>query len=662
MPDRIWPILGRVIRECEDLDELPQPVNTTSLAIRALVEMLASAVSDLADIKPKDALPLPRLTRHPFLHQRFLSNGWCPRQVQMTMGRYSSSGIYYLSSLPRLPTFGGVLHGECDESRCTSASVDPKSYQPRHARACIPNVEACGMVGVQSSAVAACIQRGHIPLIRFQKGLNGVLEPELIESRGNLRYVALSHVWSGGLGNVNANSILTCQLRTIRDVLYDLRRTAHDELDKNLGGRKFDDLKQALVGLCGFQPPEQPLLLWMDTLCVPVGAEHKEARQAALAQMAQIYVQAQCVLVLDPELQQTKHQGLPDEQIFASVLSSSWSSRSWTFQEACMARVFYVQFADGHCVIDKRWHDFMRRSSGTQKLEEKSAGNASKDFGLHDKMMLEMSHWFGEMPVMTKIRGYDSRTLMTNSEDWRNFGRVWNGLRTRSTTKTEDIYGIMAIMVDLSAHEILSLRPEERMKAILRSQSTLPLSLLYQDGPKVHVLNGNPLWAPSAIAGGHLDLDGAYVHMQGNGLLLNLQEQTMAQHAEPNGYVFSATSPLPASFVLDQAERGMILSVTIRQYDEEQITSPTKKWVILFDAPIHHAALLDTKGVLLALREAKDSTLVVKYCAPVKLSTKTWTESLSREDERQTALGCRALGLRDHVIFIESGRQNKCCF
>lgn len=59
-------------------------------------------------------------------------------------------------------------------------------------------------------------------------------------------------------------------------------------------------------------------------------------------------------------------------------------------------------------------------------------------------------------------------------------------------------------MVDLSAYEILRLNPKERMKAILRSQSTLPLPLLYQDCPKIGDFEGKPLWAPSEIEGGIL--------------------------------------------------------------------------------------------------------------------------------------------------------------
>lgn len=130
------------------------------------------------------------------------------------------------------------MHDRCDENRCTSASVDPMTYKPQHVETCATVSSSCRMVGVQSSVVAGCIKRGRIPLIKFKESSDGT-ELEVIESHRALRYVALSHVWSGGLGNVNANSIFACQLRKIKDLLSSLRKTADDHLDQNLAHGNF---------------------------------------------------------------------------------------------------------------------------------------------------------------------------------------------------------------------------------------------------------------------------------------------------------------------------------------------------------------------------------------------------------------------------------------
>lgn len=394
-------------------------------------------------------------------------------------------------------------------------------------------------------------------------------------------------------------------------------------------------------------------------MCVPVGTEYEETRQAAIAQMAQIYVEAQCVLVLDPEVQQLNYRSLPDEQIFASVLSSSWNSRSWTFQEACMARVFYVQFADGYCVIDKRWHDFMKRMDKSSDAECDTLNTGQRALGLRDKLMAEVSDWFREMPVMTKIRSYDARTLMTKSEDWQNFVRVWNGLRTRSTTKTDDLYGIMAIMVDLSAYEILKLDPKERMKAILRSQSTLPLSLLYQNCAKLYDIHGRPLWAPSEIAGGHLEINGAYMSVQEDGLLIDVHKLDATLHAWPAAYMFSTTHPLPGSFALRQAGLDLAVSVKLCQSSEEQDTDLTLSWIILFDGPLSHGQTMqNAPGVLLSLLKVEGSMFLTKYLCPLKVSIATPEETISgQEDPTAGAVEAQTIPLCNHTIKVQTGRQ-----
>ena len=58
--------------------------------------------------------------------------------------------------------------------------------------------------------------------------------------------------------------------------------------------------------------------------------------------MAKIYTGAMTVLVLDPELQHIKHQGMAIESVLAYVLCSAWMSRCWTLQEASLSRLWYI--------------------------------------------------------------------------------------------------------------------------------------------------------------------------------------------------------------------------------------------------------------------------------------------------------------------------------
>lgn len=171
-----------------------------------------------------------------------------------------------------------------------------------------------------------------------------------------------------------------------------------------------------------------------------------------------------------------------------------------------MARIWFVQFADGYFAVDEHYQQAFRKLNGLLEVSRS------------DMQLSALTRWFQEMPVLAKIRYSDPRELMSKLEDWQNFALAWNGLRDRSTTKPEDLYGIIAVVVDLSAGDILKLQREERLKAIFRSQTTLPLPLLYQSSPKILDSKGRSTWAPSGIVGDRLNLHSGYVTVGTEGL------------------------------------------------------------------------------------------------------------------------------------------------
>ncbi|KAL8654369.1 MAG: hypothetical protein Q9226_003467 [Calogaya cf. arnoldii] len=659
---RVLSLLARVALECNKLDDLPEPSQSTALAIRVLVETLSNAIYNLARVEATETRDIRKLENNSLLKQRFLSNDWCPFQVARLWGQYSPSTTYYLSSLSREPTFGGVQHNLCEESRCMTTSIDPATYQHRHVESCSTDSDTCQMVGVQSSTVAACINRGNIPLIKFEESDDGFLRPSVIESNNDLRYVALSHVWSGGLGNVNANSMFSCQLRKLHSLLQTIRENGDDDLDRDRGSKKTRGMKRDLRASLRMKPlPQQPVLLWIDTLCVPVGVDPQTYKKA-ITQMAQIYVQAQCVLVVDPELQKMKYENLPDEELFASVQCSAWNSRSWTFQEAAMARVFYVQFLDGYSIIDKKWHDFMKGMDRGTASDTTTSQVGTGTIDMRESLMMDVSSWFGTMPVMTKIRSYDPRTLMTGSEDWKNFVRVWNGLRTRSTTKSDDLYGIIAIMVDLTAYEILQLDPQERMKAILRSQSTLPISLLYQDCPKVLDSGGHAMWAPRQIAGGRLDMNSGYMTLHDDGLYIDVKQERVARYSWPQVYGFPYELALPASFTLRLANPSRIMSVRLCLGGDLQPTGSTGSWIILVNETASYSDITQTfQGTLLRRTVNNGSTILAAYNCPVEVTIEAVTEAVEGDTKSSLraspdqSIRAESISLEKHVVKIETG-------
>jgi hypothetical protein len=58
------------------------------------------------------------------------------------------------------------------------------------------------------------------------------------------------------------------------------------------------------------------------------------------------------------------------------------------------------------------------------------------------------------------------------------FAVYWNALGCKSTTMKEDVIGIFANLLDLSAAEVLALERHDRMKSILKTLKSLPLGSL----------------------------------------------------------------------------------------------------------------------------------------------------------------------------------------
>lgn len=333
--DKVLALLTRILQECHHLDGHLEPSRSIRFSIEILVETMAKAIWRFTTNDTAKRWMIWKLGPTPLLEERMARAGWCRSQIAKIWYQYLPSTVYYLSSLPNRKTFGGSPHPLCTADHCTSSGVDPTTYEPQHRKSCVTQPadgRHCSMVGVDTSRVADIILQGSIPLIEIRPQPDGGVELEVVPHKSSLRYVAVSHVWSGGLGNVKANAMLPCQLRYLHSILHRLRENDDDDLDRRQGSRKLQDAVDDARFKCGFERKTMPLYLWIDTLCIPVGLSYKAAYLKTLYQMAQIYIVAQCVIVLDPELQNINHRLMQKEQTFAHILCSAWMSRSWTFQ------------------------------------------------------------------------------------------------------------------------------------------------------------------------------------------------------------------------------------------------------------------------------------------------------------------------------------------
>lgn len=143
----------------------------------------------------------------------------------------------------------------------------------------------------------------------------------MIKAKHGVKYIAISHVWSGGLGNPLATTMPLCQLKRLRDQLQlsqkvqaqtrrFYRRDSQARCDSRLSKWIVHELQIAKAPIC----------FWMDTLCIPVAIEHVALRMKAIHSMGRIYARAESVLALDPELQKLSSASVDDMQLNARIM------------------------------------------------------------------------------------------------------------------------------------------------------------------------------------------------------------------------------------------------------------------------------------------------------------------------------------------------------
>jgi len=234
----------------------------------------------------------------------------------------------------------------------------------------------------------------------------------------------------------------------------------------------FEDVKNILppeswpriegfLDLATWKAPHRQTLFWIDSLCIPnnikyssISDENKErirsAKAKAINSMAQLYARAENVLVLDPELRNLPSDAVAgDEEMLALYIRiCPWMARSWPLQEGALAQNLYFQLKDRLLLLRQSHYNLIGLTS------------------------LKMLQYYREYKTELGFSTTDSPPSR--------FVNVWNSLVKRTTTEAADLPAILAVMMNCSAEEVLKLATKERMKALLKTERSLPLALFYQ--------------------------------------------------------------------------------------------------------------------------------------------------------------------------------------
>lgn len=184
------------------------------------------------------------------------------------------------------------------------------------------------------------------------------LEIEVFAHDGSVPYVALSHVWSDGLGNVTSNQLPACRLPFLQRMLWQCN------YPMNLyPGNPMEDGPKGYVGYVRREGKlrshvalrHAPIpAFWIDTFGIP--RDDVGSKRSAIRMMSRTYSEAEKVLVLDGRCvglaagarSPGNHVEIrPAEEVLSLIITSAWMRRLWTLQEGLLAKQLLIMFSEG---------------------------------------------------------------------------------------------------------------------------------------------------------------------------------------------------------------------------------------------------------------------------------------------------------------------------
>jgi hypothetical protein len=241
---------------------------------------------------------------------------WCLSERQMIQSNFDTTTLHFTSTLGRETQT--LDHSSCNYNHCFARQLDEGNYQRRHV------FEGCKCLDLQPDilSIIATLEAGEIPCIQISRPGSDLQNVEIsVVSSGP--FVAISHVWADGLGNSSANSMYSCQLLRLGNIVRQL------SIDDNPCNQRSDTV------------------IWIDALCIPVEPKFQWYRKASLSSLHRIYSTAHRVLVLDYALMNTLITSSLEEKL-VRICISGWMRRLWTLQESVLGRTrIRFVFRDG---------------------------------------------------------------------------------------------------------------------------------------------------------------------------------------------------------------------------------------------------------------------------------------------------------------------------
>lgn len=570
------------------------------------------------------------------LHAKMMRQGFCPHQIMYLAQRYDKESMRRFASLDRRQS-RPEDHGPClNEKRCIAYNSPlEKGYTTKHCDDC----RDCSWVKTPKQALLNIVRTGGVPLISIHENPCGVLTLRVHRRGFFSRYATISHVWADGLGNPFANALPTCQIRKLRELLGQV-------IERNDAEKAEDFL---------FNPFGKKMF-WMDTLCIPVGDEHADLRDRCVDNMASIYAGSSPVFVLDKELMEAPviSSELHDCQKPLQIAASVWMCRSWTLQEAKLPRACVFKFSDG---IYRPWSKYRNSNDAITNLifEDFLEVNVKDPTALLDPFDNFCNVLFME----------DLGNKSTEDEVLARFLSTWNDLAGRSTTQAADLWVVLATCMEFRLRQFRKFPTcEEKMRCIISSFRTLPLSLFFNTGPRLHQ-SANHLnrWMPIEVSnfilstGSTFELPGPKVSRYSDqGVRLKLHFES-----DIRGLLVDVTIPKLGTFILRRGRKRYAVVLNIDPLDQLDISDYNGTCIIFESFTSNLGSLLRGACFYVVTSptsqddgKGKHQHLELVYLCPV-----TVVEYKSRDDMDQTGqaeYASRKLVSSSQEVWVKFGK------
>jgi hypothetical protein len=546
-----------------------------------------------------------------FLLSRMKEDGWCPNEIKLLAFNSPPSLLYFVSNLnPPRPEKDHAI-SKCNNYRCKAYNVDEATYRTKHT------VDGCNCpyVFAAQGDLFDILKSGSIPLTNpFECAVKDSdhgqrLYVKLVDFKPHVKFVAISHVWSNGLGNQHDNGLPQCQ---------------------------FDWISRLVSNLYG----GVPMPFWLDTLSFPLGPA--EAYDLALIRMRDSYEEADKVLVLDSYLLSQKIEGMSQNEVATRLMITPWSRRLWTLQEAVLGKTIALQFNDTYTELDsllESWSidRYQNWIQNTPILSDMHSFAIPWEFLESLRYPYKDGAKTNNSPQEGSLRANTTSNMMT----------AMRALAFRDTSVLADEVLCLCVLLNLDISIILQAPAADRMMKIWSLQQNLSPSMIFWDGPKL----GHPGfgWAAATLLQGRIHNPTSYQVERISAKLLS--SGLLVQYP---GVVLSGLINSVAAFYFTDQTGGtyqvICLKTTKGHMSEQDCLTPSRvddptcfeRLAIIMSRPLGHTSKgernANSQAILASVVKSEDGIIYVQSLYTVSVvAIGSLEEHLRKEKEANEA-------------------------